>query len=240
MRSRCWMADLYHHMHHISVNCGKMLLNRSLSAYDWRERFTYEELCIVLAQVEAYLNSQPIHPISFDPKDLDPFTFPEHFLTIGPITDITYSDVTDVKMNRLTRFQLLQSSNFGRDGNTIICSNNGPNGRTFSIVLKEENCHRCDRGWDPEPDDVTRVVSIRALAFSPCQWPSLHLTCRRFSARSRIADSADSSLATLKELNASGSRWAVYLQTFLQTANRQSFGKVSVKVLSVSMAAECW
>ncbi|KOX69476.1 hypothetical protein WN51_06560 [Melipona quadrifasciata] len=71
-------------------------------------RLTFDEFYTVLAQVEACMNSRPLHPISFDPPDLNPLT-PGHFLIGRPLTALPYPDVTDVTINRLDRFQLLQA-----------------------------------------------------------------------------------------------------------------------------------
>lgn len=71
-------------------------------------RLTYEELNTVLVRIEACLNFRPLHPLSSDPKNLNPLT-PGHFLTGGPTTDLIHPDVIDVKVSRLSRFQLLQA-----------------------------------------------------------------------------------------------------------------------------------
>lgn len=68
---------------------------------------TYEELHTVLIQIEAVLNSRPLSPISADPNDLSPLT-PGHFLTLEPLTAIPDPDITQININRLTRWQLLQ------------------------------------------------------------------------------------------------------------------------------------
>ncbi|KOX74381.1 hypothetical protein WN51_00284 [Melipona quadrifasciata] len=62
----------------------------------------------VLAQVEACMNSRPLHPMSADPPDLNPLT-PGHFFIGRPLTALSYPDVTDVTINRLNRCQLLQA-----------------------------------------------------------------------------------------------------------------------------------
>lgn len=46
------------------------------------------------------MNSRSLHPISFDSKDFNLYITPGHFLIGSLITDLTYPDVTDVKMNR--------------------------------------------------------------------------------------------------------------------------------------------
>lgn len=69
---------------------------------------TYEELNTVLIQIEAILNSRPLYPMSSDPNDLSVLT-PGHFLTLEPLTAIPDPDLTHLKLNRLTRWQLLQN-----------------------------------------------------------------------------------------------------------------------------------
>lgn len=68
---------------------------------------TYEELYTVLVQVESVLNSRPLCPVSSDPNDLSVLT-PGHFLTLEPLTSIPDPDYCNLKLNRLTRWQLLQ------------------------------------------------------------------------------------------------------------------------------------
>lgn len=71
------------------------------------QTLTYEELNTLLAQVESILNSRPLCPLSSDPNDLSVLT-PGHFLTLAPLTTVPTPDYTNVKINRLTRWQLLQ------------------------------------------------------------------------------------------------------------------------------------
>ncbi|XP_078051700.1 uncharacterized protein LOC144477833 [Augochlora pura] len=61
----------------------------------------------VLAQIKACLNSRPLHPLSTDPSDLNPLT-PGHFLVGQALTAFPEADLTNVRQNRLTRFQLTQ------------------------------------------------------------------------------------------------------------------------------------
>ena len=69
---------------------------------------TYEELLTLVSQVEAMLNSRPLHPVSSDPNDLTALT-PGHFLTFAPLIALPEPDLEDVPVNRLTRWQLVQS-----------------------------------------------------------------------------------------------------------------------------------
>lgn len=68
---------------------------------------TFEEFYTVLVQIEALLNSRPLSPISNDPNDLSALT-PGHFLTLEPISSLPDTDLSSLKLNTLTRWQLLQ------------------------------------------------------------------------------------------------------------------------------------
>lgn len=68
---------------------------------------TFEELSTVLAQIEAILNSRPICELSDDPNDTSILT-PAHFLNIASGKAIPDEDLSEVRSNRLTRWQLVQ------------------------------------------------------------------------------------------------------------------------------------
>ncbi|XP_078038714.1 uncharacterized protein LOC144470972 [Augochlora pura] len=61
----------------------------------------------VLAQIEASLNSRPLHPLSIDPSDLNPLT-PGHFLVGQALTAFSEADLTNDRQNRLSKFQPTQ------------------------------------------------------------------------------------------------------------------------------------
>ncbi|XP_070155857.1 uncharacterized protein [Polyergus mexicanus] len=69
--------------------------------------FTFEELSTALIQIEACLNSRPLTPMSTDPADLLPLT-PAHFLVGESMTSFPDTDVTDIQLNRLDRWRLVQ------------------------------------------------------------------------------------------------------------------------------------
>ncbi|XP_011690980.1 PREDICTED: uncharacterized protein LOC105451945 [Wasmannia auropunctata] len=69
--------------------------------------FTFEELGTALIQVEACLNSRPLYALSSDPSDLEPLT-PGHFLTEGPLTALPDTNVQEINIHRLNRWQLVQ------------------------------------------------------------------------------------------------------------------------------------
>lgn len=68
---------------------------------------TYEEFLTLLCQIEAVLNSRPLSPLSSDPNDLLVLT-PGHFLTLEPLSSVPDASLADIKLNRLSRWQLLQ------------------------------------------------------------------------------------------------------------------------------------
>ena len=68
---------------------------------------TYEEMSTFLSQVEAVLNSRPLCPLTEDPDDLRALT-PGHFLVGGPLTVIPEPSLAEVKVQRLSRWQLLR------------------------------------------------------------------------------------------------------------------------------------
>lgn len=87
-----WEAGVKSVKHHLRRVVGSQLL-------------TFEEFSTVLAQIEAVLNSRPLCPLSDDPDDLNALT-PGHFLMGCAPTAVPDLDVTEVPMNRLTRWQL--------------------------------------------------------------------------------------------------------------------------------------
>lgn len=71
------------------------------------QRLTFEEFYTFLCQIESVLNSRPIWAQSSDPNDMVPLT-PGHFLTLEPLTSLPEPDMTDKKLNCLSRWQMLQ------------------------------------------------------------------------------------------------------------------------------------
>lgn len=67
---------------------------------------SFEELYIIVTQIEACLNSRPITPLSDDTTDLQALT-PSHFIIGDAINAIPDFDLTNIPVNRLTRYQLL-------------------------------------------------------------------------------------------------------------------------------------
>ena len=70
---------------------------------------TFEEFDTILKRISAFLNSRPLCPITANPDDFDVLT-PGHFLIGGPITAMPKQNITEMKMNRLTRWQLTEQT----------------------------------------------------------------------------------------------------------------------------------
>lgn len=68
---------------------------------------THEEFITLITRIEDILNSRPITPASSYPHDLSALT-PGHFLIGEPIHAIPEPDTTDIKVNRLNRWQLIR------------------------------------------------------------------------------------------------------------------------------------
>ena len=89
-----WEAGVKSVKHHLRRIVGNVAL-------------TFEEMSTILCQIEACLNSRPLTSMSTDPSDLQPLT-PGHFLIGAPLNELPEYDVSDVKVNRLNRWQHLQ------------------------------------------------------------------------------------------------------------------------------------
>jgi hypothetical protein len=82
---------------------------------------TYEELSTLLSEIEACLNSRPLCTLSDDTFN-QTYLSPGHFLIGEPLTQLPSTNVTNVKCNRLSRWQHVNNNcnSFGRDGQPII------------------------------------------------------------------------------------------------------------------------
>ena len=67
----------------------------------------FEEMCTVLSQVEACLNSRPLCPLTEDAEDLAALT-PGHFLIGDSLFAAPDVPLQDINLNRLDRWQLMQ------------------------------------------------------------------------------------------------------------------------------------
>lgn len=86
-----------------AVKSAKHHLNRVLGD----TTLTYEEMVTVITQIEAVLNSRPLTPMSSDPSDYEALT-PGHFLIGEPLNAIIEPDLSELKLGRLSRLQLIR------------------------------------------------------------------------------------------------------------------------------------
>jgi len=86
-----------------AVKSMKYHLRRTLGSHT----ATYEELSTLLAEIEACLNSRPLCTLSDDPFN-QTYLSPGHFLIGEPHTQLPTIDYTNVKCNRLSRWQTYQ------------------------------------------------------------------------------------------------------------------------------------
>jgi hypothetical protein len=68
---------------------------------------TYEELSTLLGEIEACLNSRPLHTLSDSPFN-QIYLSPGHFLIGEPITQLLSIGYTNVNCDRLSRWQTYQ------------------------------------------------------------------------------------------------------------------------------------
>lgn len=68
--------------------------------------FTFEELTTALSQIESCLNSRPLSSMSTDPMDLQL----ARFLIGKPLTSLPDVNITETRINRLNRWQMIQRS----------------------------------------------------------------------------------------------------------------------------------
>jgi len=73
----------------------KIHLRRTLGT----EVATYEDLCTLLAEIEACLKSRTLCTLYDDPFN-PTYLSPGHFLICEPLTQLPAADITDVKCNR--------------------------------------------------------------------------------------------------------------------------------------------
>lgn len=118
---------------------------------------TFEELTTLFVQIEAMLNSRPLCPMSSDPNDIDALT-PGHFLTLEPLTAPPDANFTEININRLNRWQLIQR--FQQD---------------FWKRWKTEYLHTLTQRakWTKHSKPLREgsIVILKNDNFSPMSWP---------------------------------------------------------------------
>lgn len=138
-----WEANIKSMKTHLQRTVGTQIL-------------TYEELNTVIIQIESILNSRPLCPVSSDPTDLAVLT-PGHFLSLQPLTALPDPDLTNMNLNRLNRWQLLQRIH-----------------RDFWIRWKREYLHTLQQRskWNDPMSTVlpNTMVLIKEENIKPLEW----------------------------------------------------------------------
>lgn len=83
-----------------AVRTAKYYIKRVLGNLN----LTFEDFSTITCQIEACMNSRPIHPLSNDPCDFSALT-PGHFLIGSPLSSLPESDLRDTPTNRLSKYQ---------------------------------------------------------------------------------------------------------------------------------------
>lgn len=153
---------------------------------------TFEELTTLFVQIEAVLNSRPLCPVGTDPNDLSVLT-PGHFLTLEPLTAVPDEDLSSVNINRLRRWQLLQSfhQNFWSRWkheylNSLIqrakwTKDSKPLSVGSMVIIKDDN--RAPLHWTlgrvqellPGADGIVRIAMVKTATNNIVQRPLVKL-----------------------------------------------------------------
>lgn len=114
-------------LHEAAVKSAKAHLKRVIGA----QQLTFEQLATLLAQVEACLNSRPLHALSDDANDSLALT-PAHFLIGESIVAPLSRDYSCIAANRLKSFELM--TKMAQEFWQRSCS--GINGNKANQILK--------------------------------------------------------------------------------------------------------
>ena len=137
----------------VGVKSTKYHLKRVIGEHT----LTFEELSSHLVEIEVYLNSRPLCPISSGIEDLQALT-PAHFLIGSSLGLIPDEEPPNVPKNRLSQFHLLQR-----------IRNQFWNGWSVEYLhhLQEREKWRCpSENLTPGP-----LVLLRDDRYPPSKWP---------------------------------------------------------------------
>lgn len=137
----------------IQIKAAKALLYRTVGI----QCFTFEELYTLFSQIESTMNSRPLCPLSSDPNDINALT-PGHFLTMEPLTSLPEEDLTDVRLYRLNRWQLIQQMHQGF-------------WKRWSAEYLSSLTQRAKWTKDSKPLKVNSIVIVKCDNSYPLHWP---------------------------------------------------------------------
>lgn len=161
-----WEASVKSLKYHLKRVVGKTILS-------------YEEFLTLIIQVESVLNSRPLCPISNDPNDVEALT-PAHFLIGSSLVAIPEPNYSEIPVNHLSRWQLVQrltqhlwkkwSSEYL---NKLLHRPKWHKGRLEvkegDLVLVKEADNYCPLKWHlarilkihPGQDNIVRIVTLK-------------------------------------------------------------------------------
>ncbi|XP_055325796.1 uncharacterized protein LOC129579651, partial [Sitodiplosis mosellana] len=91
------------------VEAGVKTVKMHLMKVMGEQKFTFEELTTILAQIESAVNSRPLTPISCDVNDIQVLT-PAHFLINSHPTAIASENLDECKISYLDRWKRVQQT----------------------------------------------------------------------------------------------------------------------------------
>ncbi|XP_012059745.1 PREDICTED: uncharacterized protein LOC105622948 [Atta cephalotes] len=149
-----WEAAVKSAKYHMTQIVGKAYL-------------TFEEMQMILCEIEAILNSRPLLPLSADPNDLA-YLSPGHFLIGTTLNGLPCVDLSDVNENRLrwsNEYHSLQAR-------TKWMANKGTQLSTNQLVLIRQP-NLAPLQWamgrvHPGSDGIARTATVKTAKSSYC------------------------------------------------------------------------
>ncbi|XP_036141730.1 uncharacterized protein LOC118645203 [Monomorium pharaonis] len=136
-----------------AIKSAKFYITRIIGG----SHLTYEEFQTILSEIEAILNSRPLQPLSSDPNDMS-YLSPGHFLVGTTLNSFPHPDLTNVNLNRLQRWQVVQQMRqhfWARWSAEYLNS------------LQERHKWKRNKGPQLEPG---QLVLIKQAGLAPLQW----------------------------------------------------------------------
>ncbi|XP_036143404.1 uncharacterized protein LOC118645802 [Monomorium pharaonis] len=136
-----------------AIKSAKFYITRIIGG----SHLTYEEFQTISSEIEAILNSRPLQPLSSDPNDMS-YLSPGHFLVGTTLNSFPHPDLTNVNLNRLQRWQVVQQmrQHFWARWSAEYLSS-----------LQERHKWKRNKGPQLEPG---QLVLIKQAGLAPLQW----------------------------------------------------------------------
>lgn len=139
------------------VEAGVKSMKHHLKRAIGEAALTFEELATTLYQIEAAVNSRPLCPMSTDTNDTEALT-PSHFLMNSAATIVPDENLSEAKLNWLSRWQLVQRIH-----------------QQFWQKWQNEYLHllQTRKKWNIARENIKKddLVLIKDENFAPTKWP---------------------------------------------------------------------